>query len=307
MSHKYLLQKGAYLIIIVLKRTTILDYNLLKTFAKVSELGSFTKAAKVLNQPKSRVSRAIARLEEEVGVELIRRTTRRTSLTNVGQELYEGITPHLNGIRDELIRVGEKQEEMVGTIRITTADSFAQYILPQIICEYNSKYPKVKVEVVITNQYLDLVEENIDLAFRAGKLQSSSLIQKKFMATSFILVCSRAYINKYSSPSSIEDLKNHRFLSFKPIEKTFIDRGINLEASVTTDSFPMLLKMALEGSGITILPNFLCEKHLVSNELVRVIPSWEIQSSNHHILYPPTKNLSKKVREFINLSRQLYL
>jgi LysR family transcriptional regulator for bpeEF and oprC len=284
-----------------------MDYNLLKTFSKVSELGSFTKAATVLSQPKSRVSRAIARLEKELGVELVRRTTRKTSLTNVGQEFYENITPHLNEIRNELIRVSDKQEEMVGTIRITTSDSFAQHTLAQIISEYNLKYPKVKFEMIITNDYVDLVKENIDLAFRAGKLKDSTLLQKKFMATSFILVCSKKYIEKYSLACNLGEIKNHKYLSFKPIEKLFTEKGVTLNSVVVTDSLPMLLRMALNGDGITVLPDFLCQKYLLTKELVRVIPSWKSKSENVHILYPPTKNLSKKVKEFIELARNIFL
>lgn len=284
-----------------------MDYNLLKTFSKVSELGSFTQAAKVLNQSKSRVSRAIARLENELGVELVRRTTRKTSLTSVGKEFYEKITPHLNEISNELIRVSDKQEEMVGTIRITTADSFAQNTVAQLISEYSSKYPKVKFDMVITNDYVDLVKENIDLAIRAGELKDSTLIQKKFMPTSFILVCSTQYSKKYSLPNTLEELENHKYLSFKPLESLFIKKGIHLNKTLTTGSLPMLLKMALSGDGITVLPDFLCQKYILSKELIRVVPSWKSKSENVHFVYPPTKNLPKRVKAFIDLAMDMYL
>jgi len=284
-----------------------MDYNLLKTFSKVSELGSFTKAAKVLNQSKSRVSRAIARLESELGVELVRRTTRKTSLTSVGQEFYEKITPHLNEINNELIRVSDKQEEMVGTIRITTADSFAQNTVAQLISEYSSKYPKVKFDMIITNEYVDLVKENIDLAIRAGELKDSTLIQKKFMPTSFILVCSTQYSKKYSLPNTLEELENHKYLSFKPLESIFNKKGIHLNKTLTTGSLPMLLKMALSGDGITVLPDFLCQKYILSKELIRVVPSWKSKSENVHFVYPPTKNLPKRVKAFIDLAMDMYL
>jgi LysR family transcriptional regulator for bpeEF and oprC len=292
----------------VVKRATMnIDYNLLKTFSKLSELGSFTAAAKVLNQPKSTVSRAISRLESELGVELVRRTTRKTSLTSEGEKLYKNITPYLEGIRNELIRVSDKKDEMTGTIRITTSDSFAQNTLAQIISIYSSKYPKVKIEMIITNDYLDLVKENIDIAFRAGKLKDSTLIQKKFMATSFIFVCSKGYIDKYSAPNCLDEIQNHKFLSFKPIEKVFTDKGVVLNPVVLTDSLPMLLKLALNGDGVTVLPDFLCQKYLASKELVRVISTWKSKSENLHVLYPPTKNQPRKVKEFIEVGRSMFL
>lgn len=279
-----------------------MDHNLLRIFAKVSELGSFTKASKVLNQPKSRVSRAIKRLELELGVELIRRTTRKISLTSAGEEFYKNITPHLLGIEEELTRVSNKQDEMTGLIRITTSDSFAQNTLTEIISAYNSKYPKVEFEMIVTNDYLDLVKENIDIAFRAGKLKDSTLIQKKFMRTSFIMVCSKKYIDKYSLVKNLEDLENHKYLSFRPMENQLKEKGITLKSVLRTDSLPMLLKMALNGDGITVLPDFICQNFLDKKELVRVIPSWGSKPEMSHILYPPTKNLSKRVKAFIEVA-----
>jgi DNA-binding transcriptional LysR family regulator len=283
-----------------------MDYNLLKTFSKVAELGSFTQAAKILNQPKSRVSRAIARLEDELGVELIRRTTRKSSLTRTGEEFYKNITPHLIEISNELTRVSDKQEEMTGTIRITTSDSFAQNTIAEIISVYNSKYPQVEFEMIITNDYLDLVKENIDLAFRAGKLKDSTLIQKKFIQTRFILVCSSSYIDKYSLMTSIGDLQSHKYLSFKPLESQLKAKGAIIKSVLRTDSLTMLLKMALKGYGITVLPDFICQNYIDSKELIRILPSWSSKSETSHILYPPTKNLSKKVKAFIEVAQSIY-
>lgn len=283
-----------------------IDYNLLKTFAKVSELGGFTKAAKVLNQPKSRVSRAISRLENELGVELIRRTTRKTTLTSVGQEFYERIAHHLTEINDELIKVSNKQEEMVGTIRITASDSFAQYNLIKIISDFNKLYPKVKFDMVITNDYVDIVKENIDIAFRAGKLQDSTLIQKKFTPTTFVFVCSKEYVDKHSMPKSMDELAHHRYLSFKPFEKHFVGEKFVENAFLATGSLPMLLNLVLNGDGIALLPEFVCNKFLESKELIRVIPSWQSKRNDVHILYAPTKNQAKRMKEFIEFARNYY-
>lgn len=281
-----------------------LDYNLLKIFSKVSELGSFTKAAKALNQPKSRVSRAISRLESELGVELIRRTTRRSSLTIAGEEFYQNVVEHLRGIENELVRISDTQDEMQGTIRVTTSDSFAQYFLAQIISKFSLKYPKVKFDMVITNDYVDLIKENIDIAFRAGKLKDSTLIQKKFTPTSFVLVCSQKYLEASPSLCSLNELENHRFLSFSLLEKVFMSEGVSINPILRTDSLPMLLGMAINGDGITVLPDIYCQKQMESKELVRVLPTWKSKSEHVHILYPPTKNQAKRVKEFIKFAKE---
>ena len=283
-----------------------MDYNLLKTFSKVAELGSFTQASIILKQPKSRVSRAISRLEQELGVELIRRTTRKSSLTDIGRQLYKNVTPHLTAINNELISVGDMHTDMSGTIRITTTDSLAQTLLTKVISKFNSLYPSVNFEMIITNDYVDLVKEDVDLAFRAGKLKDSSLIQKKFVELSFILVCSKEYAESYQLPSKLEELSNHKFFSFIPLEKYFINKNIQLNSALRTDSLPMLLSMALNSRGVTVLPEFLCSKHIESKELVRVVPEWHSKKESVHILYPPTKNQSKRIKEFISISKSMY-
>jgi DNA-binding transcriptional LysR family regulator len=282
--------------------TMNVDYNLLKVFIKVAELGSFTKAADMLNQPKSRVSRAIARLENELDVQLIRRTTRKTSLTSSGQDFFKKIYPILNNINNELISISDQQQEMSGCIRITASQDMGQTLIAPLISKFNEKYPNVSFETIITNEFLDLTKENIDIAFRAGKLKDSTLIQRKFLAATFILVCSKEYIEKYNLPKSIEDLENHKFLSFNGFEKKLSTKTLNIKPLITSDSLSMILKMTLDSSGVAILPDFLCKEYLEDNSLVRIIPTWKSKSSNINILYPPSRNISHKVKIFLEMA-----
>ncbi|MDB9786532.1 LysR substrate-binding domain-containing protein [Bacteriovoracaceae bacterium] len=283
-----------------------MDYNLLKTFSKVAELGSFTKAAKILNQPKSRVSRAISRLESQLNVQLIRRTTRKTSLTESGQSLYKKIYPLLNGINNELIKITDQQIEMSGTIRITTSEDIGQTLVTRIISAYQSKYPKVRFETIITNDFVDLIKEDVDIAFRAGKLQDSSLIQKKFISTNFILVASPKYLEFHPQPTTLDELKNHNFFSFKTLNKEIFGNNFELTPQVTSDSLSILLKMVLNHEGTTFLPDFFCQEYLKNKTLFRIIPSWKSKTGNIHILYPPSKMISKRVKTFIEMANELY-
>ena len=280
-----------------------MDYNLLKIFGKVAELGSFTKAAKVLNQPKSRVSRAISRLEAELGVHLIRRTTRKTSLTNLGEEFYKKTTPLLNSIQNEIINVTNQQEEMSGLLRITAPQDIGDSLLPQIIAAFNSKYPNVEIQTLITNEILDLTKENIDISFRAGKMQDSSLIQKKLMTASFIAVCSKKYLAQFGQPK-VTDLTNHKFLYFKGLEKNFFEKNVKIEPIVTSDSISMLLSLALNDVGITFIPEYICQKELLSGDLIRVLPDLKSQTGHIHILYHSSKNTPVKIKKFIEISTQ---
>ena len=276
-----------------------IDYNLLKTFYNVIQTGSFTKAAAFLNQPKSRVSRAISRLENQLGVELIRRTTRIISATSIGIEFYQSISPLLNSLGDELIKVSNYQKEMAGTIRITAPQDIAQTLVAKIISSFNNKYPNIQIQSVITNEILDLTKENIDLSFRAGKLSDSNLIQKKLMYVNFIFVAAKNYLEVNGYPNKFSDLNNFKFLSFKNMENIWLKNRLKLKPLLKTDSIPMLLSMALNSDGITMLPDYFCKDNLESGELVRVFPNWKSPTETINLLYHHSKNSSNIVRKFI--------
>ena len=276
-----------------------IDYNLLKTFYNVIKTESFTKAAALLNQPKSRVSRAISRLENQLGVDLIRRTTRKTSATSIGKEFYKNISPILKILNNELIKVTNYQKEMTGTLRITAPQDIAQTVVAKIISSFNIKYPNIQIQSVVTNELLDLTKENIDLSFRAGRLTNSNLIQKKLMNVNFIFVSSKSYIEKNGYPIRLNDLNKFKFLSFKNMEQLWFKNKINVKPFLLTDSIPMLLSMVLNSDGITILPNYFCKDYLESGKIIRVFPNLKSPTETIHMLYHQNKNVSNIVKKFI--------
>lgn len=282
------------------------NYNLLETFVKVSELGSFTQAAINLKQPKSRVSRAINKLETDLGAQLIRRTTRKVTLTNSGQELFRSISPLLKEIKDQLEKIANYQQSISGKIRITASEDIAQTIVATAVSEFQKRYPLTTFETIVTNEFLDLTKENIDIAFRAGRLKDSGLIQRKIMSVKFICVCSPHYIEKYGCISNIEDLKKHNFLSFKNIERKFIRKSFSPKPFIVSDSMPMILNMTVNNCGIAILPSFFCQNHLKDNSLKRVASNWESKTENIHILFTPTKNMPKKIKLFNEMVSSLF-
>lgn len=281
-----------------------MDLNLIKTFTKIAELGSFTKVAKELNQPKSRVSRAIARLEENLGVELVRRTTRQTSLTTLGQEFYQRVNLLINQLEEEIDHINEYKDEVEGLLRITAPEDLSQTIVAKIIGSYSARYPKVKIKMIITNDYLDLTKENIDIAFRPGKREDSSLIQRKLFDTSLVCVASKKYLQTYGRPNVLEDLKKHRLMLFgeMSIEKIFGKKAKNLKLTpfLRSDSFPMLVGLALQDKGITIAPSIACDDHIKSGDLQVIFPERKVEKAPVNLVYPPTKNMAKKTRAFID-------
>lgn len=282
-----------------------MDLNLLKTFAKVSELGSFTKAAELLKQPKSRVSRAISRLENELEVELIRRTTRQISLTNEGREFYQNIQKLIDKLEEEVENIYDKKKEISGILRITAPEDLGQSILLDIIAKYNDLYPDVEVQTILTGEYLDLTKENIDLAFRVGKLEDSNLIQRSFKEVHFIAIASREYIQRYGIPRSAQELKEHKLLTFRSFDFNQIagidEEKVDYKYRINTSSIPMLLNLAINGNGVTIVPSFYCEDLVRTGKLVHIFPKWQGPIHTIRILYTPTSNLSKRTRAFLDL------
>ncbi len=281
-----------------------MNYNLLKVFIKVAEFGSFTKAAHQLKQPKSRVSRSILRLEEELNTELIKRSTRSISLTEAGKNLYQDTHLLMEQLDKKIDSFSDESDLVSGTISISAPISFGENILPQLICEFNKIYPQINFRVMLSDTYVDLAANDIDLALRAGKIKDSSLKQKKLADTQLILVASPDYLKLKGEPKSWEDIKDHTILSFNnenkqdPLSEIYQQYGFS--PFMRANSFPMLKQLALAGTGIVIIPSTNCNKELKNGTLKKVLPKWWQEKNPLHVVFSPSKNLPLKTRAFID-------
>ena len=281
-----------------------MNLNLLKIFIKVAEFGSFTKAAKHLNQPKSRVSRSIARLEEELKVELIKRNTRSIHLTKAGENLYKKTYFQLSQIEETTNNFNKNEEEVSGTLTLSAPTDFVNYLLPEMVEEFSELHPKLSFKIHLGNSFVNLNTMDIDVAFRIGKLKDSSLKQKMMANTSFILVATKDYINLKGLPSSWEDLKDHKIMSYwnemqnDPLDNYY--KKYDIKSFIQINSFPLLKKSAIESKGIVLLPNVYCKKEVDNGKLLRVFPEWKNQVKPLQLVFSNNKNLSKKTRAFID-------
>lgn len=171
----------------------MLDLNDIVVFARVVETGSFTAAARLLAMPKTTVSRRVAALEREVGVRLLQRTTRSLNVTDAGRLYYEQSSQALRTIEEANLRLAEARAEPSGTIRISAPVGFGGHFLTAAVVDFLAIYPKTKVELRLTDDKLNLVEDGIDLAFRTGILQDSTLIARKLGSTHRLLCASPDY------------------------------------------------------------------------------------------------------------------
>lgn len=283
-----------------------LDLNQIMVFVKVVESGSFTKAAEVLNQPKSRLSRRLAALEKSLETQLLYRTTRQMQLTEAGKEYYRKCAPLLQNLQEANTTLTSKSEQLSGTIRVTAPEDFGKMILSHLIDEFLKIHPKVRFDVVLAGAYLDLVKESIDVAVRIGSLKDASLKSKKVLELSSIVVASPAFLEKHGTVSRPEQLREVPCLSF-----TFMRKGlwrllrekhevrIKTEGSVIANSPEFMYHFALLGRGAALLPPFLCEEALKDGRLVHILKGWASPSVPIHLLTPAQKETSLRTKLFM--------
>ena len=228
-------------------------------FAKVVESSSFAAAARHFDMSPAMVSKHIRTLEERLGVRLLNRTTRRVSATEVGQNYYERCLRILNELEDAERAAGDLEAAPRGLLRVTSSVSFGAHQLAPAIADYLVAYPDVSIDLSLHDNYIDLLEERIDLAIRLGQLSDSSLIAKKLYAVEMVLCASPGYLAANGSPHTPRDLVKSNCLIYTyatPRMWTFTDPNgkaevIRVSGRLSANSGDPLLALARQGRGHT--------------------------------------------------------
>lgn len=294
------------------------DLNDLRLFVEVSQKHSFTEAGRQLGIPKSTVSRALRRLEERLGVRLVERTTRRVSLTEVG-ELYLN---HCRRVMEEAeqadLAVGALLAEPRGLLRVGVTIPFARFIAGPILAEFLAKYPGVQVQMQMLDSDAGLREGALDLVIRGGSLGDSGLLVKPLLRVLPWAVASPVYLASYPEPGTPADLRRHRCITASwgmaggeatPTATWRLRRGnevavVQVEARVAVPDPEMNRQLALAGVGIALLSRSMVRGDIEEGRLVRVLPEWGPEPVQVHALYPTRLGSSPKVRAFLEFLRE---
>lgn len=285
-----------------------MDLNEINIFVKVVEIGSFIGAAQALDIPKSTVSAKVSSLEERLGVTLIKRTTRKLHITDVGQEYYEQCRNALVQINEAEKQVTVDQSIPSGLLRLSAPSELGNALLPSLILEFKKKYPQVNLEVILTDRNVDFIAERIDLGIRVGVLKDSSLIAKKLGNIYFAPFVGPKYLKNHPTPKTPQDIEQHHTIIFSPIgEKWEFNSQKNsqvVKVNCTTEinDLNLIKSLTAAGLGIALLPTFLCLNEAKSGKLVRILKKWRSQERPVHIIYPSQKFVSPKIRAFIDLA-----
>lgn len=278
-------------------------------FVQVAETGSLSRAADGLGLSNAAASRHLSALEERLGARLVERNTRRLYLTEPGQEFLRRSKAILADLHEAESAVNASTLNPTGTLRITASLSFSmQHIVP-LLPEYTRRYPDVTVHVEAANRYMDLIDNNIDVAIRTREAEPDSNITIRRLAeTRRILAASPAYLERAGTPRALEDLARHALLVYtyanNPHELRFTRDGVTttlaIQGVLESNDGQVLRAAALEGLGILVQPTYILYGDIAAGRLVPVLDAWDLPRLTVNLAYPSRKHLSAKVRTFID-------
>ncbi|QIA62654.1 LysR family transcriptional regulator [Vibrio astriarenae] len=273
-------------------------------YVAVVEEHSFTNAALRLNTSVANVSRRINALEERLGIKLLVRTTRKVSVTEAGAIYYQHCKPLVEGLSNAELAVNQLQVSPKGRIKMTAPVTYGEQVIAPLMHEFLMTYPHVDLDLVLSNQKQDLVEEGFDLAIRLGRLDDSSMMARKLRDRHMFVCASPDYIQQYGEPYSLSELKHHNCLQGSTQYWRFDDRGnerlIQIKGRMQCNSGYALLNAALKGLGIVQLPDYYVQPYLASGELVEALTDYRGNKEGIWALYPQNRMLTSKVRTLID-------
>ncbi|MCG6399412.1 LysR substrate-binding domain-containing protein [Vibrio fluvialis] len=277
-------------------------------FVAVAETGSFTQAAKRLVTSVANVSRRIALLEERLGVKLLLRTTRKVSLTEAGQVYYQQCRALLEGLEQAELTVTQMQQTPRGKLKVTAPVTYGEQKIAPLLNDFLLQHPKLELELVLTNQKLDLIEQGVDVAVRLGQLDDSSFIARRLSNRHLYVCATPDYLAQCGTPHTLSELTKHSCLvgtydhwRFKENQQS---RSIRVKGRLSCSSGVVLLDAVLKGMGLAQLPDYYVEEYLLSGRLVEVLPSYRDDREGVWALYPQNRHLSPKVRLLVDYLAQ---
>ncbi len=286
-----------------------MDFNEVAVFVKVVQAGSFSAAARQLEVPTSTVSTRVARLEHRLGVTLLQRTTRRLNLTEAGALFFEQAATGLSYLLEAESALDASRQQPQGVLKVTAPADLGDVLLADLVAHTQASYPHLRVELLLTERYVDLVAEGMDVAIRTGELQDSTLIAKSLGTIQWALFASPAYLQRHAPLTAPMDLANHDCIQFTPMGRqqwTLHNGATQLRLPLTgqtmVNSIGVVRAMAEQGMGVALLPTYMCQTAMRSGTLQAVLPEWRGQADALHLVYPGQRFMPPKLRAFVDLA-----
>ena len=300
----------------------MLDLNDFLYFVQVVERRGFTAAGRALGMPKSTLSYRMKKLEAELGVRLLNRTSRHFAPTQAGEEFYRHAATVVRGANEAESLVRQRVKEPFGVVRFTAAIGTAQFALREILMNFIREYPKIQLVEYVTSRQIDLLTENFDVAIRAhsGALQDSTLVSRTLAVAPWILVAGTDSLKQAGPPKTPQDLKHFpslflwranttpawRLQSQARSRRRQSEVTLTLTPRMVSNDLSTLKQAAVNGMGIAALPAYVCKSELRSRQLTRILPGWLAGESTFTALLPHRLGVLPAVRIFVDyLARHL--
>ena len=289
------------------------DLNDLRVFERVGSLRSFAGAARALAQPRSTVSRSVARLEAALGTRLIHRTTREVALTPAGGSLMARCASALGELGDALAYVGSLATEAHGELHISVGIGFGINVLAEQLPAFLQRYPHVDVLLDLTSRPAELVSEHIDVAIRLGPLPDSSLVAVRLGEMRRVLCSAPGYLERKGTPRIPEELAAHDVIEMPGVDGrsrtwSFVRDGrtteVAVEPRVSVNDALTINRLILNGAGIGMISCYLCAPEIAAGRLVPLLPEWTPPTVAVNLLFPSKRELAPAVRAFVDFMKQ---
>ncbi len=277
----------------------------MRVFVRVVKAGSFSAVARELNTTQPTISKKITLLEKELGVKLLRRSSREQELTEAGQVYFQRCQRILDDIDETESIIRHQTVAPQGTLRITAPVDFSHSILAPLLKDFLQLYPDIHVDLILDNREIDLVSEGVDVAIRVGELKDSSLFAKPVAESFFCMLASPEYLQQYGTPVEPEDLTQHNCIMYSLLRiwnlvKTDRTISIPVSGNMRCNNGDMILESALIGTGIAMLPYWLVYKELNAGTLKQIMHDTMPDPVPINAVYLDKKYLPLKVQSFID-------
>jgi len=280
----------------------------MQLFVRVVDSGSYTAAADQMEISRALASKLVQALEDQLGVRLLHRTTRKLSLTEAGERYYQRVSEILGSLSEAEALAAEFQADPRGRLRVSAPMSFAIHHLGAAVAEFQQRHPRIELELTLNDRQVDLVEEGFDMAVRIAKLADSSLVARRIAPCRMLLVASPDYLRRAGEPQHPQELVAHNYLSYtlaaRRDEIVLVSGAeretVNLNGSLRVNNGDVIASAAAAGLGFCISPSFLVWQRLQRGELVQLLPQWQIPEIAVHAVYPAGRTLPAKTRSFID-------
>ena len=288
------------------------SFNSMDLFVDVVAAGSFSEAGRRRGLAASSVARSISALEDDLGVRLLNRTTRKLSLTEAGRLYHERSRRIIAEVEDARLSVTQLEAAPRGTLRLNIPVGFGRLHVTPALPEFLALYPEVQIDLDMTDAFIDLVEEGVDLAIRVGELQDSSLIARRLAPNHRVVCGSPDYLGRAGVPQKPEDLREHNCLIYKRQPSRAVWRFRNAQGTVEievggalrSNNSDALHISALAGLGLTVLPSWMVGPDIERGALQAVLPDYQVSpaalDTSIYAVFPYNRHLSPKVRALVD-------